>query len=187
LNREELIARWLTPDGIARRKRILDGIRANINWATILNGFPGTEEVKRGEDLRGINFSDEDLTGTDLTYVRFDYARLDRAKLAGANLQSSCLAEASLAAIQAHGVVDAKGFQVGLVEIHAPNACFDGADLSKALMFHSNFQEARFRGANLTRAALSNCNLRGADFTDSILADVDFSESIMDGAILPLR
>ncbi len=175
MTKDEMIGRWLTPDGIQRRRRVLELIKSGGEWPDALIGFPGVDEVRAREDLRGIDFSGEDLTHAQLPFVNFECARLDGATLTRADLTSAQLCGTSF--VRAHAR------NCGLVEVDATGARFDCADLIESLMFHSNFVEASFRGANLEGADLSRCKLRGADFSDAKMAGVDLLHAWTEGAI----
>jgi hypothetical protein len=67
---EALAARWTTPDGQRRREQLIEsGLRGP--WREVLAGFPGTEALGDNlGDLRGIDLTQEELTGADLVRAR---------------------------------------------------------------------------------------------------------------------
>ncbi len=70
--RPELIARWHTPDGLRRRERLL-ALQLRGPWREVLAGFPGSAELGDNlGNLRGIDLSQEELSGADLVRARLD-------------------------------------------------------------------------------------------------------------------
>lgn len=113
----------------------------------------------RGADLRGTDLSEADLRQADLREVRLSLANLRGADLRGANLdRASC-----------------RGADLG-----GTNLC--GATLSWVNFHQANLHEAKIRDAYLGWANFSKANLRGADlsgatFGETIIGDVDLTDT----------
>ena len=119
---------------------------------------PESLDIKRGVDLRNVNFmyanlSNVNLSETNLTAAIFSAADLTDARLHNANLAEANLSEANLSATN-----------------------FSGANLSAA-----NFSKAKLLATNLIAAKLSDANLSDADlfavnFSATDLSGVTFNE-----------
>lgn len=59
---EQLIERWLTPEGKKIRKKIIEHIREG-SWKKFLKEFPFVKEIPYRRDLRLINLKGANLEG----------------------------------------------------------------------------------------------------------------------------
>ncbi|NOJ94192.1 pentapeptide repeat-containing protein [Corallococcus coralloides] len=178
--RPELTERWLTPDGLHRRERLIaSGFQGA--WREILKGFPGADALgPQVGDLRGIDLSHEELPGADLVHVRIDGARLDDSGLNEARLDFATLSGASLSLARLDGA--------SLMACVALGTCWDDASLEGATLTASNlvrgsFRRARLRGARLTAATLMKADLRRADLRGADLSRCDFEEACVAGIL----
>ncbi|MBC6413353.1 MAG: pentapeptide repeat-containing protein [Chromatiales bacterium] len=136
---------------------------ANSNFAgeqelwRALDISPEALEIKKGLDLKNVNFAGADLSGINLS----------EADLSGANLSNANLSDARL-----HNV-DLSNANLTGAELYKAN--LSGANLSKARLLGANLFGTRLTGANLTDANLSNANLFAVSLTSANLSNVIFS------------
>jgi uncharacterized protein YjbI with pentapeptide repeats len=169
---EALRARWQTPEGAARRARILaalrtDAWRAQAAWPEIFDARP---------DLRGIDLRGVDLRGLDLSDTRLDHAVFDGADLRDAKLCRASLTGASLSRVRAVG-------------LDAFAACLYGARLNDATCTRAGFVSANLAAATLHRTCLREADLRGASLFGAELAacrmqDAQLAGADVDGALI---
>lgn len=112
------------------------------------------------------------LKGAQLDQITLEGAVLTKADLSGANLSEAILAKADLS----EAVIEA--------------AILEKADLTGAVLRSAIMQNAILVGANLQSANLSGANLRGANLSDVYLLqaawdNIDLSDTILTGAVLP--
>ena len=176
---------------------------------TIVN--QGTEVKKLCElDLRGVNFSD-----SDLSYVDFSGSNLSEANLSGVNLRGANLSRANLRSADLHGAnlleadlreanlrsaqlnnadlsgwdIDGNLVRIDLKGADLSRACLFEAYLFRAKLFRANLREADLRQAylveaDLVRADLSKACLEQANLTHVQAVETNFSEARLTGACL---
>ncbi|MCY1042980.1 pentapeptide repeat-containing protein [Corallococcus sp. bb12-1] len=173
-----LTERWLTPDGLRRRERLVAlGLRGP--WREVLVGFPGVGALDPAVgDLRGIDLTQEELPGADLVRARLDGARLDDCGLIEARLDLATLSEASL--------TWARMDRASLLGCVALGASWDDASLEGAVLTASNltrgsFRRTRLRGALLTATTLLKADLRCADLRGTEISCCDMEEARVAG------
>ncbi|NOK39627.1 pentapeptide repeat-containing protein [Corallococcus exercitus] len=178
--RPELTERWLTPDGLRRRERLItSGFQGP--WREVLKGFVGVDALgPQVGDLRGIDLTNEELPGADLVHVRLDGARLDDCGLNEARLDFATLSGASLTLARLDGA--------SLMACVALSTCWDDASLEGATLTASNlvrgsFRRARLQGARLTAATLMKADLRCADLRGAELSCCDLEEACVAGVL----
>ncbi|WP_394841520.1 pentapeptide repeat-containing protein [Pendulispora brunnea] len=172
---EHLRLRWLTQQGHRLRAAVLQSLRTNDeHWGDKLRELPFSEEVPRHEDLRGIDFSGEDLNGVDLAFVHLDGARFDGCQLERVALSNARLAGASF--------IGARLARANLTQVLADDATFEGADLSDAWLDSARFRRTSFRKATLIGTHLGSAEAIGADFRGAAINNLDISGSDLTGA-----
>ena len=178
--RPELTERWLTPDGLRRRERLIAcGFQGP--WREVLRGFTGVDALgSEVGDLRGIDLTHEELSGADLVHARLDGARMDDCGLTDARLDFATLSGASLSLARLDGA--------SLMACVALGTCWDDASLEGATLTASNlvrgsFRRTRLRSARLTAATLMKADLRRADLRGAELSCCDFEEACVAGIL----
>ncbi|NNC04025.1 pentapeptide repeat-containing protein [Corallococcus exiguus] len=178
--RLELTERWLTPDGLHRRERLIaSGFQGA--WREILKGFPGADALgPQVGDLRGIDLTQVELPGAEWVHVRLDGARLDDCGLYEARLDFATLSGASLSW--------ARLDRASLMACVAMDTCWDDASLEGAVLTASNlvrgsFRRARLQGARLTAATLMKADLRCANLRGAELSCCDMEEACVAGVL----
>lgn len=172
--RPELITRWNTPDGLRRRERLL-ALQLRGPWREVLAGFAGSAELGDNPgDLRGIDLSQEELSGADLVRARLDGARLEDCGLVEARLDFATLSGASLAW--------ARLDRASLVACVALDACWDDASLEGAVLTAANLARGSFRRAQLQAARLTAATLMRADLRVADLRGADLHCCDLEGA-----
>jgi len=133
--------------------------------------------------LRIIGYSNCISNGTfaDIVGPFLSCAKLIDANLSGANLGGVNLSEAHLSRCNLKGAF--------LRGADLRKARLKDADLSRACLDSTNFQDALLLDVNLNNAHLccsnlTNVNLCGADLRDAVLSDADFSSAYLGGTIL---
>ncbi|MBN9684542.1 MULTISPECIES: pentapeptide repeat-containing protein [unclassified Corallococcus] len=176
----ELTERWLTPDGLHRRERLLaSGFQGP--WREVLKGFPGADALgPQVGDLRGIDLTQEELPGADLVHVRLDGARLDDCGLQEARLDFATLSGASLSWARLE--------RASLMACVAMGTCWDDASMEGATLTASNlvrgsFRRVRLQGARLTAATLMKADLRCANLRGAELSCCDMEEACVAGVL----
>ncbi|RKG67419.1 pentapeptide repeat-containing protein [Corallococcus sp. CA054B] len=178
--RPELTERWLTPDGLHRRERLIaSGFQGA--WREVLKGFPGADSLgPQVGDLRGIDLAQVELPGAELVHVRLDGARLDDSGLGEARLDFATLSGASLSWTRLE--------RASLMACVAIDTCWDDASLEGAVLTASNlvrgsFRRARLQGARLTAATLMKADLRCANLRGAELSCCDMEEACVAGVL----
>ena len=103
--------------------------------------------------VKGIDFSDKDLSNADLTHANFAWTTLYRTKMDSANIQAAVFDNA-----RAPGVDFSNQF--------AFKCSFKETGLNDANFTNGTFTEADFSGADLTQVNFSGSYFRDVDFTD---------------------
>lgn len=121
-----------------------------------------------GDDLRGVNFSDANLSGSDFGGVDLCRANLSGADLSNSNFNSVKLSGANLS------------------NVRLCSALIEFIDFKNTLLKGANFTLARFHHTDLAGVSLKGVNLNSADFTDcnfkeAILDEADFSYARLNG------
>ena len=147
-------------DDESKSSETVKRIDGSDTWCTI------DEHVRRkgaelsNADLKGLCLKNISLAGAALDGVDLSHAKLENVNLGGANLTG--------ATVQ-HAV-----FQ---------NIDFSKAQLSKASFSHCVFRDCKFNDCQIQDANLTASDFRGSEFRDSKFNKVDFSDSILEGAI----
>ena len=115
---------------------------------------PGPTMNCTGQDLRGVQWKDLDLSG----------GQFDGADLRGASLRGSRLQDASFNDAQLDG------------------ADLSGADLSNCAFNNAHLRGTRLKAARLNSALFMDADLDGADLTGATLVDTEFMAARMDDA-----
>jgi uncharacterized protein YjbI with pentapeptide repeats len=188
----------LTKAVLARAKLASASFRdANLTAIDLLEAVLGAVDFE-GATMPALSF----LRGQDLSRCRFARARLHKAnflvvKLDGVDFSEAILELVTFVTVSAN---DASFRGADLTKVHAVsgcsfrNACFDGANLTRAFLRGADLRGASFVGANLTGADLSECNLtgaklsrvsaRGAKFVRADLTGADIQDSDLMEAML---
>ncbi|WP_164018721.1 pentapeptide repeat-containing protein [Pyxidicoccus trucidator] len=173
---DALAARWNTPDGQRRREQLIAmGLRGP--WREVLVGFPGTEALGGNlGGLRGIDLTQQELSGADLVRARLEGAvledcglqdaRLELATLSGASLRHARMERANLTACVALGA-------------SWDDAFLEGAVLTASNLTRSSFRRAQLRDARFDKATLQLADLRNADLRDTSLYFCDLEDALL--------
>ena len=129
-----------------------------------------------GADLRHVEFSESDLSGSILRGAHLEGAAFGGTILEGANLDNAQLQNSSFAA--RHTV------EKGLDAAQLPNALLRRAQLQGANLNGVNLEGADLSGARLDQAFLQNSNLRGASLERSSLNSANLDGAILQGALI---
>jgi len=142
-----------------------------------------------GINLRKADLSGSDLRGADLSRTNISKAYFREANLRGANFTGSNLHRVDLNGANLSGV-DLIGVDLGGAELHEADLCWAklaeanlkdadlrGAHLRGANLFRCNLQKTDLGQVNLSDAELSAADLKGARFSQTILGNIDFSET----------
>ena len=173
---EQLKARWETEDGKRRLAELIMAARVRLDWAFILVGFPHSDEVALGRDLRRAP-----LAGTDLRMARLDWADVSGADFRRANLSGANLSEADSSEADFGGAI----LKVAnLVGTHLSKAKLSGANLNRARLYYADISKAELLGADLFHADLLSADLTGADLKDANLLAAQLTRAKFDDAIL---
>ena len=119
-----------------------------------------------GADLNGVN-----LSGANLMKAHLTDANLSGGNLSGANLSGADLSDAHLSR------ADLTGAQLSFADLS--RADLTGAHLTDADLSNAHLRGADLTGANLTAASLIYTNLTGARLRDSILSTADVFETVL--------
>ena len=188
---EQLKVRWETADGQQRLVEVVKRSTEREDWALVLEGFPHTEEVENGRDLRKA-----DLSGIDLSKADLDEANLVEALLSEGNFGSAGLRGADLTGADLTGAdltkADLVAADLSLSDLNGAElsgADLGEANLTQAHLSHAKCHEANFGDANLCRADLRaadlrGVNLRGADLSGADLSEADLRKADLRGADL---
>lgn len=125
-------------------------------------------------DLIGAELNEANLGGANLIGAKLSAAHLSQAHLGGAHLGGVILRGANLGAADLTKA-DLIGAHLGGANLGA--ASLDGANLSGAYLGGANLSEAYLGGANLMATHLSATNLRAAVLFETVLVDVDLSNT----------
>lgn len=155
-------------------ERALADPASNDNTRSNASRITGRLRTAPGENLRGAQLAEEDLSFRDLQRVDLTGADLTRTKLRDAMLNGAVLRDARL--VGAH-----------LEQATLVGADLREADLTEANLIGADLRNADLRGARLHRAQLDQASLVGAnlcqaDFTGARLARTDLTGSRGDGS-----
>lgn len=168
MNDDIFRARWTTPEGQAKRGRLLDGWRAGLGWREA-EVWPSEGDAR--PDLRGIDLRGERLAGLDLSDARLDGARLDGADLSKTRFCRSSLRGASLVRVKA-------------MELDAFAAVLHGACLDESTFARASFVVANLANTSWRRVSLRDADLRGATFNGAELLGCHLEGARLSGADL---
>ena len=144
-------------------------------------------------DLRGVRFTDADLSGLDLTGCNFSDCEMSRCNLSNAccpsaNFDGAKLYKATLDGAEFLGTTF-RG--ANLTESQALKAGFGMTDFTDANCYHSKMEDATFveaqlrnvdfRAAKMARSRLYEADLEGTDFDQAFLDDADLRETNIQG------
>ena len=144
-------------------------------------------------DLRGVRFTDADLSGLDLTGCNFSDCEMSRCNLSNAccpsaNFDGAKLYKATLDGAEFLGTTF-RG--ANLTESQAFKAGFGMTDFTDANCYHAKMEDATFveaqirnvdfRAAKLSRCRLYEADLEGTDFDQADLGDADLRETNIQG------
>ena len=144
-------------------------------------------------DLRGVRFTDADLSGLDLTGCNFSDCEMSRCNLSNAccpsaNFDGAKLYKATLDGAEFLGTTF-RG--ANLTESQALKAGFGMTDFTDANCYHSKMEDATFveaqlrnvdfRAAKMARCRLYEADLEGTDFDQAFLDDADLRETNIQG------
>lgn len=132
-------------------------------------------------DLSGLNFSHRDLTGINLSNAYLNHSVFDHAYLADARLVFAEMKNCSC--------VEADFFMATLDEADLSHcnlrgANFASASLNETVMVGIEARQANFTEADLTEALITSAQLNDADLTGARLYGTNFSDSLMEWALL---
>ncbi len=153
-NTKGLSQRWLTARGQAVLLAVISQSKSGSDWQHLLRGFPNTDEVDNGRDLRCAPLSGRLAGRCDFSHADLRGIQLEGVHLVGSNFVHSLLDKASFT-----------GSELQDCNFHC-------ADLSQ-----SDFLECQLSNANLSFANLTGACLWGAD-----LYTADLTGAILDGA-----
>jgi uncharacterized protein YjbI with pentapeptide repeats len=166
LSKDDLLDRWITPQGAKLREQIIEELmNKNEDWFKALNGFTGVDEIKTGDDLRGINFSKLSFTGIELFGTRLDYSNLD-----GVSISDSILDWTDFTLASLRGVIFTN---CRLNPCIGEGTCFAESQFINSDLMRSSFTNASFKKSIFENTNLGNCNLGNTDFTDATLKRVN--------------
>lgn len=198
--REQLIARWETPDGQQLAElacEVLYPSQSNPSLGLIkpldpalvqrLRSLPFAEEVAEQVDLRGLHLEGKALhfKDTDLSNVRLDYAFpidiINNCRVAGAVFDRAFSVYGTFPRQDLSGIslADAS-FNGGMFYLaNLSGANLQGAHLALTNLSYVNGSQAIFIGADLRfsdvhHVDFSGADLREADFTEANVGDVTF-------------
>ena len=155
------------------------------------SGEPLGEEL---QDLRGVKFTDADLSELDLTGCNFAGCEMSRANLSGvrcasANFDGATLYKAKLDNAEFLGTTF---LEANLSECSAVKTGFGLTDLTKANFFNAHLEDstlvdaqvrqADFRAAKMERCRLLEADLENSDFSQAVMTEADLRETNLDGA-----
>ena len=123
-------------------------------------------EIYRDRDLRGRNFSRQDLSYADFSNANLSGVNFNRAVLYGVNFQNATLKGTNLSRSDLN-CSKLKG--AALQGTNLSGANLKGADLRDVVLKGVNLSGADLTGADLTGAVLNNVNLNKATLIDAIL------------------
>lgn len=177
--------RWLTPEGKAAAKKILEKLihqKPFEDWLEYLKDIPYLDELETRHDepyprdLRGFDFTRQDLTKAIFTHCYLDHAIfkhaiLDHAQMRGTELPYAMLKRASLR--NTH-LWNANLKHSVLAYADLTEADLGDADLRHADFWWARLDEANLRGADLTFANLKWARLPQADLWGATINEVKF-------------
>ena len=146
------------------------------------------------QDLRGVKFTDADLSGLNLDGCNFSGCEMSRCNLSearcpSANFNGATLYEARLDGAEFLGSTFRKA---NLTECSAVKTGFGMTDLTEANCFKANLEgatlvdaelrQADFRAAKMGRCRLLEADLERTDFMQADLRDADLCETNITGA-----
>lgn len=164
---------------------IVDLSKADLRYADLSGATLG------GSDLSGSTISHADLSDADLRDADLSNAFLSNTDLSGANLGCANLSSANL--------ISANLSNADLGDYSRADVDYAGADLSDALLWHTNLsnallsdanlsgaflRDANLSGANLESANLSEASLRGANLSNTIFSDAKLVNTNLEKATL---
>lgn len=147
--------------------------------------------------LTGINLADADLQGIDLSFINLEEAILTRANLQGVNLRFANLRGAWL--VNANlSKADLRGANLDLAHLYgadlteavlgpAESVCARGDDFEEILAETGDIlllKCANLESADLRKAKFHKANLRFVRFVCIIADEADFTDAILEYAIL---
>ncbi|MBL68035.1 MAG: hypothetical protein CMO74_06225 [Verrucomicrobiales bacterium] len=155
------------------------------------SGEPLGEDL---QDLRGIKFTDADLSKLDLTGCNFAGCEMSRVNLKGtrcpsANFDGATLYKATLDKAEFMGTTfrganlsECSALSTGFGLTDLTEANFFNAKLGRASFVDAQMRRADFRAAEMTGCRLLEGNLVKTDFTQANLTNADLCETDIEGA-----
>lgn len=196
MNTNDFKIRWTSPAGQAVKLQVIEAIRRGSDWATLLAGFPGADEIPYHEDLRGIHITDEVFSNATLRFASCDYAVFERCDLSDCDFQRSRLTGVQFIDCK---MTDAHLFEVDgshiemtkcdlknvkAMRAHIPHIVASHCDMSGISLCCAMCRDGRFLACNCQDADFESADLRGADFTRSLLRNVKVHGALLDDAML---
>jgi len=144
------------------------------------------------QDLRGVRFTDADLSGMDLTGCDFSGCEMSRCNLSEARCPSANFDGATLYKARLEGAefLGTTFREANLSECKAAKAGFGMTDFSGANCFNAKLEDttfvdaqlrrADFRAAKMARSRMLEADLEGSDFSQADLTAVDLRETNID-------
>lgn len=152
------VLRWLD----SRRKRLILEFLEEAGLLRIWRRSDLGKQIQRKDpavDLRGANFSGDDLNGIQLFHANLVKTNFTNANFEGADLEGTNFSEATLTGANLRDVA------------------FNSYPGTPAILF-----KAKLNKASLNRAVLYEVDLREADLTDADLAGADFRNANLKSA-----
>lgn len=165
MQKDECVARWMTPEGVHRRRRVLEMLRVgDERWPETLIGFPGASEVEHNQDLRGLDFGH--FNGTlFIPYADASWANFSKLVIRNGNFNAAKLLHADFTRAQI--------FDSLFTSADARWATFSGARVVRSYFDAAQLSWVNFDDADLDHVDLSRSDLTFASFKDTREKNVD--------------
>lgn len=193
---EQLRARWDNK----LVKQVINALNNGQALKPLLSAFPKFNSFEK-TDLRGIDLSDQHLTGpagkgvdfssVDLTGANFNQTRITQPKFIQADLTGVDFSESQLEDADFSNSVALKAnftaakIQFGKLQgANFDTASFFKADLTGSDFAHAHAQNCCFREARLTQVNFNRATLKGADFRNATFEGTSFRSANLEQADL---